>query len=560
MDCVLLRKRFDMTKTDRSNIEGVWDLIEKYVVPFRGKFFSDENEGQINWRRRYIYDSTAVVSAQSLASNMHSGLTNSSYRWFDFQFRNKELNKNDEARTWLSTCADIVFMTLQESNFNLEANETYLDLASFGTSVIVEEVEETPEKSFKELAFSAVPVSEAYFEQDYKGQVAYFYRKLNWTPVQIVSKFGKQNVPEKIVEKAEKGTSSDSTEEVIFAIYPRKEFANADTSSVLPPEKRPFGYKYFLYKDAEQLGKEGGYYEMPAFIPRWRKTTGSMWGHSPAMVSLSDILTLNQLVELILKAAEKVVDPPTITTRRGVFGDIDLEAGGLTVVADMKAIAPFESKARFDVSDLQKRELQQAIREAFYMDQLQLKESPAMTATEVQARFELMARLLGPTLGRLQSDFLDPLVQRTFRILFRYKQLPPTPQVVRESQSEMDIEYLGPMARAQKMDKVTSIERWMANIAQAAEAFPEMLDVPEPTEAAREMALYLAVPPEIVRSKDKVTTIQKLKKQVTELRQQLEMMKEGSEALKNAGQGMAALGGGNGGGAEAVRSGLRATG
>jgi len=99
-----------------------------------------------------------------------------------------------------------------------------------------------------------------------------------------------------------------------------------------------------LYEDATQLGDEGGYFEMPAFVPRWRKTAGSQWGYSPAMVCLSDVLTLNQLVELILIAGEKVVDPPVLGRRRGVFGDVDLRAGGYTTVADEKSITVFESK------------------------------------------------------------------------------------------------------------------------------------------------------------------------------------------------------------------------
>lgn len=555
MDCIELRKRYDQTKADRSAIEGVWELIEKYVVPFRGRFYGEEHESAMDWRRRELYDSTAVIANQSLASNMHSGLTNASYRWFDFRFRNKELNKDKEAQEWLTECADLVFITLQESNFNLEANETYLDLSSYGTSVIVEEAEEDSQKRFRELAFSAVPIGEAFFEQDHKGQIQYFYRQLNWTPLQIITKFGEQNVPDEVKEQYKKDSSADNTMEVVYAIFPRMDKMDSDVTSILAPLERPFGYKYFLHKDAQQIGEEGGYYEMPAFVPRWRKTTGSMWGHSPAMVVLSDILTLNQLVELILKAAEKVVDPPILTTRRGVFGDIDLDAGGTTVVADINGLKPFESGARFDVSDLQKRDLQQSIREAFFMDQLQLKESPQMTATEVQARFELMARLLGPTLGRLQSDFLDPLVQRTFRILFRYKQLPRIPDAVRAAQSELDIEYLGPMARAQKMDKVASIERWMAGIAQAAQMFPEMLDVPDPEEVARETARFLSVPPEVVRSKAQVTQIQRLKKQVQELAQQIELMKQGSEALKNAGQGMAAMGGGGNGQGQRIAAG-----
>ena len=148
-------------------------------------------------------------------------------------------------------------------------------------------------------------------------------------------------------------------------------------------------------------------------------------GNSPAMIALPDIMTLNQLVELIIRSSEKVVDPATLVTERGLISDLDLTPGGMTVVRDIEgSVKPYESRARFDVSELQREKLKDSVNRAFYVDQLQLKDSPAMTATEVQVRYELMQRLLGPTLGRLMSDFLDPLLSRTFSIMYRNGALP----------------------------------------------------------------------------------------------------------------------------------------
>ena len=89
-------------------------------------------------------------------------------------------------------------------------------------------------------------------------------------------------------------------------------------------------------------------------------------------------------------------------------------------------------------------------------DQLELNEGPQMTATEVQVRYELMQRLLGPTLGRLQSEFLNPIVERAFYSMLRGNALPPMPEVLQQIGGDLDIEYVGPLARSQKMDEVTS--------------------------------------------------------------------------------------------------------
>ena len=305
--------------------------------------------------------------------------------------------------------------------------------------------------------------------------------------------------------------------------------------------------KYVLHKDMEELGEEGGYYEMPCFVPRWRKTSKSMWGHGPAMIALPDILTINSLVELILKATEKVVDPPTKVTERGLLSDLDLEPAGMTVVRSMDSMEPYESGARFDVSQLQRDQLEAKIRSIFFVDQLELKESPAMTATEVQTRYELMQRLLGPTLGRLQSDYLDPLVQRTFNILYRAGELGEPPEVVFEDSGQLDIIYTGPLVRAQRADIAQGVMRWAATLAELGEITSDVLDIPNWDEIAKELGSLEGVPAKLMRSdaeikktrKDRQAKIARAEAaaQAQEEGAGMEALGKGKQALREVGSG-----------------------
>jgi hypothetical protein len=259
------------------------------------------------------------------------------------------------------------------------------------------------------------------------------------------------------------------------------------------------------------------------------------------MVILSDILTLNELVETTLEALGKVVDPATITTQRGLMSNLDLGRGGLTVVRDINDIKPYESGARFDVADLKIQRLQTAINQAFYVDQLELKDSPAMTATEVNVRYELMQRLMGPTLGRMQDDFLDPLIERTFRILYRKGSLPEMPAIVAEQASELDIEYTGPLPRSQKMETARSVQEWVGGLAQMSEAFPEVLDIPNVDEMARGLGHMSGVPAKFIHD---VKTVQKRRQQRAEKRQLQEGVRtaqETAEAAKTAGEARQAM-------------------
>ena len=540
MESSVAIKRYDALKYMRHNIEGIWDVIEKFVVPYRGKYFSDSyDEGEIEWRRRDLYDSTAVIANQNLAANMHSGLTNPTFRWFNARFRDEELNEMQEVKAWSEMASEILFYSLQQSNFNLQTNEVYLDLCSLGTAPIVEEVEEDESNGFKGLDFTAIPPSELVFEADYMGDPINVFRLLRWTAIQILDKFGPDGTPLKIQEDAKKPGAVDKKIDILFCVTRRP--GNRNRFDVVSPIDRQYEKKYILYTTGQVLGDVGGYYEMPVFIPRWRKVTGSAWGHSPAMICLSDILTLNQMTELILKAGEKVIDPPIMTTRRGIFGDVDLDAAGVTMVQDMNSMKVFESGARFDVSQLQKSELQESINKTFFMDQLQLKESPAMTATEVQARFQLMQRLLGPTLGRLQSDYLDPLIKRTFGVLYRYGMIPEVPRVVRERQGQMDIEYVGPMAKSQRIEQASAIERYMGNIAASAEMYPELKLMIDPIKAGYELAHASGVPAKILRSKGQINSIMKQRKEAAAKQREIQMSQEGGDAAKAVGEGASAM-------------------
>lgn len=540
MKAINIIARLDVLEGQRKVVEHTWQIIEKFVVPYRGQFFRTQlQEQQVEWRKREIYDDTAVKACRRLAANLHSNLTSPSMMWFSLSFRDEDLADDSDAVEWLEECGKRVYSTLQKSNFNLEISEGYTDLASFATMVIVEEV--VDEVDWDGIDFQAVPQRECYFEEGADGTVLRFYRKIEYTPLQLVDKFGKENLPDDIIKRAEGHVTGDSKEEVVFSIYNRPNRKNADTSSMLAPLARPYGFKYVLRRGKQQLGDEGGYYEMPAFVTRFAKTSGSMWGHGPAHIGLADILTLNEMVYLDQRAQEKAVDPPSLTTENGLMSDLDLDAGGLTVVADIDGLKPYDNKARFDVSENRIVRMQESVVEAFYGDALELKESPQMTLGEVERRWQIMQKLLGPTVGRIQSDLLDPMVQRTFNILLRAGQLPEIPEVVRASDADMEIEYTGPIPRSQKMEQAQLIEGWMAGIAEMAELYPDMLDVPDAQAAAREVGILTGVPAKVMRSENeaKVTKREREAKQAEAAQAETAGM-EGA-AMESLGKGQQAM-------------------
>jgi hypothetical protein len=500
--CKELCKRFDSLKSQRSNVEEVWEVIERYVAPYRGRFFRDGGgESSIEWKRRDLYDATAVQAHIQLASSIHGAATNPAIKWFELQWRSKEAQEDYTAQSWIETASARVYHELQDSNFNLEANLCYRNLTSFGTAFLIEEPKAEPTQAWQGIDFTHVPLKQAYFEPDEKGQCYNFYRALNWKASKLVSKFGINNVPEKVRTAYE--AASDAEFLVVFCVYARPDKIGQTTARILTPENRPYGWCYLMHDDQTCID-EGGYYEMPAFVPRWEITDESMWGHSPAHYALADILTLNQLVQLDLKSREKVIDPAILANERALLADLDLGPGAVNAVRDINAFKAFESAARFDAVESTIVRLQMAIQRYFYIDQLELKESPAMTATEVQVRYELMQRLLSSTMARLKEDMLNPLVQRTLNMLIRANELPPMPDNV---DTDYDVSYIGPLSRSMRFDQSASIERWinqLGMIAQLGGEAEKVMLVPDFDKIARHSARQLDLPTDLTRDKDKV--------------------------------------------------------
>ncbi len=167
-------KRFNQVKSTRTTIEDTWDCVERYISPYRGRFFKDEkSENSIDWRRPWVYDATAIMAAQNLASSLHARLTSASLKWFNLSFRDLDLNEDQEALEWLEKCSTVCWEALQDSNFNVQISETYQDLVCYGTSIILED-QDTDEGEFTGLNFKSVPIKECYFETDHKGNVGVF--------------------------------------------------------------------------------------------------------------------------------------------------------------------------------------------------------------------------------------------------------------------------------------------------------------------------------------------------------------------------------------------------
>ena len=532
-------KRFDALASQRKTLDRVLQDIERYVVPYRGEFYRPmTSEHEVDWQRKNIYDNTAGVAANLLASQMHGNLTSPVTKWFSLRFRDEDLNTDQAAMEWLEDGEDKVWQTLQESNFDTVAPEVFLDSDSFGTAIVM--MEDEDDLVWKGVTFNSLPLMESYFEAGPDGKPYRLYRNLKYTKLELDDTF---DLPKALKPKDREDTSVDEKVEVVFCVY--KEPANDSDKPVLAPSLRPWQWRYVHKPTGKILKKkdsglsEGGYYERPGMTVRWQKTAGAKWGFSPAMMMISDIKQLNELVAMTSEATAKAIDPPMMTTEMGVIGDLDNVPGGLTLTSDMNDLQPLLPPTQFMSAYEERDRAQASIRAGFFVDKLELKDSPAMTATEAQIRYERMLRLLAPTLGRMKTDFLQPVVEGVFMKLLRAGQLDEPPESVADA--EMDVEFTGPMPRAMKGEIADGMERWLLGIFQQVEINPDVLDIVDFDQFNRTMAKQRGVPAEVTKSDKEVEEVRKTRAAEQEEMKKAALAQQAGDAMKAVGEGGQAI-------------------
>ena len=154
-----------------------------------------------------------------------------------------------------------------------------------------------------------------------------------------------------------------------------------------------------------------------------------------------------------------------------------------------------------------------------------------MTATEVHVRVNLIRQLLGPVFGRLQSEYLQVVVERCFGIASRAGVLPVPPDSL--DGKEFRVRYISPLARAQQLEDATAIERATMYIAQAAQVDPTILDNWNADEAGRRVAEAYGVPAEVLRDKEEVAQLRaQREEQAQQQQQQMQNMQMAEMAVQ----------------------------
>lgn len=452
-------------------------------------------------------------------------MTNPAQRWFQLRLQESGLNEIEEVKTWLARVEDRIYDVLNASNFNTMIHQAYLDLGSVGTSVLYEE-----EDPLEIIRFQARFIEEIVIAEDSDGRVREIHRRYKLTVKQAYDTWGKE-AGKKAVELYEKGKWDDSIE-YQQSVYPREERDPSKMTAINMPYA-----SVQINVEEQKVVAEGGFHEMPYFVTRFMKVTGDNYGYSPALVMLPDIKMLNAVTKTIIKAAQKIVDPPLVLPHDGFILPLKTMPAGInyrTSGNSQDKIEPLLTGGNIPVGRDEQQDLRNQIMQGYYADLFLMlaEQRKNMTATEVAERVAEKMLLLGPSLGRLQSEMLDPIIERTFGILLRKGYLPTPPEMIADRQ--MVIEYVSPLALAQKRESLNSISNLLALVGQMAQLTPEVLDKIDTDQVVDEMSMVLGVSPDIVRDDKQVAEIRQQRAQQVAVQETMAGAQAGADIVKTA--------------------------
>jgi len=518
--------RLESLESDRRNWEYHWQEIAEVVFPRRSDFVTSVVRGER--KNTKIVDSTAVFANELLGAGLHGMLTNPASKWFKLRLSNPRLMENTDVLSWLEEVERLIYLSLNSprASFASHMHELYLDLTAFGTGVMfIGEGEKDGE-----LLFSTKHLKECYLAEDMQGFIDTVYRKFEYTVRQIVQKWGYDKAGKAVQKKYDEG-KFDEKYDVIHAVQPRKD---RDPNS-LDRSQMPVASVYML-AEGEVILDEGGFEEMPYVAPRWSKVSGEIYGRGPGVSSLPDVKMLQQMAKTVIKAAQKIVDPPLLVPDDGALNPVRTVPGGLNFRrSGSDPITPLQTGGNIPIGMEMMNEVRLRIRSAFYIDQLQLQQGPQMTATEVLQRQEEKLRMMGPVLGRLQSEMLGPMVERVFNILNRNNKFPPAPEIL--DGAEYDVEYVSPLARAQRQSEANGLLRVFEIGSPVIQLQPESAQIINGEDTIRYLGDLFGVPNSLFKSPEEMAQIKQQQQEMMQLQQGLQAAGQGADVLQKLTQG-----------------------
>ena len=552
-------QRFKALKTNKQSLKSLYSLISEYVynrkfeghgVPNAG-IFADED----------IFDNTALRANGIMSNVMVNNIWPNGPRTFTIG-RTWDTPDTDEIKAYFEYVNAQMYAVMDNTRAGLQtALDEYMnDQGAYGISGIY--VEEKADDNAVPVRYKAWSIKDMYVDEGPDGFIDTIFSEVEMTVRNAVKVYGLENLPASARKDYENGEVENKIK-ILHVIEPR---LNRD------PRKK--GAKdmpiasIHIEVGTRKILKESGVEEMPIFVGRFSKVPGEVYGRSPAMVAMADILEINAVREAIMIATEKQLDPPLAVYDDGALGggNVDTSAGAINVFSVTgrlnagKPIEPLYTVGELQSSYTHIDTLKETINNHFFLDRLlDFNNETRMTLGEAQLRNALRGQSLGAFYSRQENEVITPTIQRTFNILMKQNRLGVVagtpeeaallekgvtpvyiPEVLVEKMARgeevYELTYLSPAKRTMQSEELRGIIETANFAISAAPVNVEILDNIDFDKLINRVAKLSGAPADLIKSSTTVAKIRATRAKAQQDAAELEAARQQSEIGRNVAQ------------------------
>lgn len=513
-----VQRRYDEAVKVRSDYEPLWKDVTDLLAIRRSDIDQTETPGKK--KGLSIYDGTPKAACQQQADGYYGYLCSPSMEWFRLKMVKGPLNDVHEIKQYLQGCEEQLYYAFNRSNFYEQVPLYFFDGCSIGTATMYAE----EDIGHGRIVFMVRAPGEIYISENRYGEVDMIFRKYKMTVRNAIAQFGKENLSESLVRAAE--NSPEARHTFIHCVYPNDDVQLGKVDA----RNKAFVSVYFEEK-SDKFARESGYDQFPFFVWRYRVDSGEVYGRSPASDAIIEIFGLNQVSKTLLQAGQLAVEPAWNVPEE-MKGKTRIKPRGENYYRDKdRTITPLHNIANYNFGQYNQERLEKAIEKHFHTEFFMLLSRAAMegrqlTVPQVMEMQGEKGALLGAVVGRLNGDFFDNVIDRVFNIETLAGRMPDVPDIIYEmGETDIDVEYLGPLAQAQKQQvKTQGILKGLQMITPFFEVYPEMRDRIDPDVTVDEILESVNFPQNAIIRKEDAVKARAARAQLIQQQQQMEMM------------------------------------
>ena len=497
MDAESLMRRHDALVARRANWDNLWERVARLVLPRLDDFHKRRSPGEE--RNLQQYDAFPMGALDKFAAAIEAGLMPRTTMWHHLITGDPAVDADVSAKAYMEELNNRLWDVRYspQSNFASQAHEKRISLGAFGTGAMLVEPNEKGG-----IRYRTIHLAEIYIDENLDGIVDKVHRAFEMTARQAVQTF-REKTPDRIMKCFNAGKLGECFE-FIHCVGPREDYEPGR----LDAKGLPF-VGYYLFRDGKEVVREDGYHEQPYIVTRYSSSPREVYGRSPAIQRLPDISMLNEMKRVTIDAANMAIDPPTLA--RDEVSEFDLAPGthnpGTMDEAGRPMVMPWNSGTRPEITRELMMDTRNQIDDGFMGVYFRvLLENPNMTATQAMLVAQQQGQMTAPVIGRMQTEWLGPMLKRESGILFRQGKHPEMPQVLRDWMEEngrgLQVEYQSPMTRAARSEEAVSILRAFETLAPIAQIDPSVYEAFDTKAVARIVAEVNGVPAAAMKSPD----------------------------------------------------------